>query len=50
MIQEGGSTRFQESEVDARLKALWDSYTWEVVPDSKAAAHAVLDIWYVELL
>jgi len=33
MIQESGYTRFDDSDINARLKAFWDSYTWEV--DSK---------------
>jgi len=44
MIQEDGSACFQKSDIDARLEAFWDAYTWEVVPDSKAADRAVLDI------
>jgi len=48
MIQEGGHARFNESDIDARVKAFWDAYTWEVVPHSKIAARSVLDIRYVK--
>jgi len=44
MIQEGGYTRFDESDIDAKLKTFSDAYTWEVVDNSKAAGRAVLQI------
>ena len=32
---------FNEPNIDARLKAFWDAYTWEVVPNSQAANAAL---------
>jgi len=50
MIQEGGYGRFDESERNAKLKAFWDAYTWEVVPNYGAYYSKALYIRYVKLI
>jgi len=47
--QESQFTGLHEFDVDARLKAFWSAFTWEVVPDSNAA-RARLGILYVKLI
>jgi len=32
MIQEAGYASWDDFDIEARLKAFWDGYTWEVVP------------------
>jgi len=49
MIQERGYARFHDSDIDARLKAIWDAYTWEIIPDHQGPFH-VLNIQYVKLI
>jgi len=46
----GGYARFDESDVDARLTAFWDAYTWVATKNSEATDHAVLKIRYVKLI
>jgi len=50
MIQEGGYARFHESDIDARLKAFWDDYTWEAVPAPEAVVRTLLNIRYDTLI
>jgi len=53
ICQESGYARFDEPDIDARLKAFWDTFTWAVVENSKAAGRggrAILKIRYVNLI
>jgi len=50
MIQEGGYGRFDESDINAELKAFWDAHTWEVVPNYGAYYSKVRYIRYVKLI
>ena len=51
-FQKSGYPNLQESVIDARLRAFWDAYTWEVVPNSnlKMTARPRLNIRYVDLI
>jgi len=48
-FQDSGYPSINESDVEARLKALWSAFIWEVVPDADAALTG-LSIWYVKLI
>jgi len=47
MIQELRHARFHKSDIDSRLRASWDAYTWDT---KRIPAIATLYIWYVKLI
>ena len=55
-LQNTGCSGFQESDIDAKLKAFWGAYTWEVynwgavVPNCRRNLHNRLMIQYVTLV
>ena len=55
-LQKTGCSGFQESDIDAKLKAFWGAYTWEVynwgavVPNCRRNLHNRLMIQYVTLV